>query len=301
MFLRGSMAALPTPFRDGGLDEAAFARLVDRHIAAGTAGLVTCGVAGEAPTLTEGERDRLARICVERAGGVLPVIVGTGTACTAETIQRTRAAARAGADAVLVVTPPFSRPSQEGLFRHFAAVAAAVDLPIFLCDAPARTGVDLAPATIERLARIPNIVGIEDAAGDPERPRLTALVAGKRFVQLCGDDASAVTFNLAGGRGCISVAANVAPALCAALQDACRAKDWAGARALQDRLRPLYTALARETNPGPVKHALSLLDPDFSPEPRLPLVSASSATRAAVEAALIGLAAPTAPAMDRAA
>ena len=301
MFLQGSMAALPTPFTPSGLDEPAFLRLVERQVAGGTAGLVPCGITGEGPTLTEAERDRLTRLCVERAGGALPVIVATGTNCTSETIRRTRAAKLAGADAALVVTPYYNRPSQEGLYRHYAAVAAAVELPILLANVPARTGVDLAPSTVEQLARIPTIVGLVDAAGDPESPRVTALVAGRRFVQLCGDDASAVAFNLAGGRGCVSVAANVAPELCAALQAACRVKDWDRARALQDWLRPLAAALSCETDPGPVKHALSLLDPGFMPDPRLPLVPVGAGTAAAVAAALAGLRGPAGAALIQAA
>ena len=301
MFLQGSMVALATPFTADGLDEGAFARLVDRHIAEGTTGLVPCGTTGEGSTLTEVERDRLVRITVERAARTVPVIVGTGTSCTAETIRRTRAAQAAGADAALVVTPFYNRPSQEGLYRHFAAVAAAVDLPIVLYNVPSRTGVDLAVGTVEQLAALPSIVGIKDATGDPERARVTALVTGRRFVQLSGDDASAVTFDLAGGRGCISVAANVAPGLCAALQQACRAKDWIRARAIQDRLRPLIAALARETNPGPIKHALSLVMPGFSPALRLPLVGIAPSTAEAVAAAVAGLAEAEGSALIRAA
>jgi 4-hydroxy-tetrahydrodipicolinate synthase len=263
MFLRGSFTALATPFTPHGIDEKAFASFVEWQIGAGTQGLVPCGTTGEGPTLTAAERDRLIRVCVERAAGCVPVIAGTGTNCTATTIEATRAARSAGADAALIVTPYYNRPTQEGLYRHYAAVASAVDLPIILYNVPTRTGVDLHVGTIEQLTAIPSIIGIKDASGDPDRPQATALAVGHRFLQFCGDDAGAVTFNLAGGRGCISVVANVAPVLCRTLQHACRVKDWAEARSIQGRLDPLIAALAREPNPGPIKLALSLLRPEF--------------------------------------
>ena len=301
MFLQGSFTALATPFTPSGVDEAAFASFVEWQIGAGTQGLVPCGTTGEGPTLTAAERDRLIRVCVERAARCVPVIAGTGTNCTATTIEQTRAARSAGADAALIVTPYYSRPTQEGLYRHFAAAASAVDLPIILYNVPARTGVDLHVGTIEQLTAIPSIIGIKDASGDPDRPRATALAAGHRFLQFCGDDAGAVTFNLAGGRGCISVVANIAPALCRALQHACRAKDWAEARSIQGRLDPLIAALAREPNPGPIKWALSLLRPGFSREPRLPLVAAAPGTASLIEDALKGLSPSLGPPSRRAA
>ncbi len=289
MFLQGSLTALATPFTPTGIDEETFAHFVDWQIGEGVSGLVPCGTTGEAPTLTASERDRLIRICVECAAGAVPVVAATGTNCTATTIEQTRAAKAAGADAALVVTPYYNRPTQEGLYRHFAAVAAAVDIPLVLYDVPKRTGVDLHPGTVEQLAAIPSVVGIKDASGDVERPRTTALVAGPRFTQLCGDDAVAVTFNVAGGRGCISVVANVVPSLCRDLQQACRKKDWPAARAIQHRLKPLLDALSRESNPGPIKHALSLVHPGFSREPRLPLVSVAPNTAAEIADALAGL------------
>ncbi len=289
MFLRGSLTALATPFTSDGVDEGCFADVVQWQIGEGTNGLVPCGTTGEAPTLTGAERDRLIRICVECAAGTVPVIAGTGTNCTATTIEQTRAAEAAGADAALIVTPYYNRPTQEGLYRHFEAVASAVDLPIILYDVPRRTGVDLHVGTIEQLARIPSIVGLKDASGDPERPRLIERAVGPRFTPLCGDDAAAVAFNLAGGRGCISVVANVAPALCRDLHRACRAKDWSAARAIQRRLEPLIEALARETNPGPVKQALSWIHPGFAREPRLPLVCVAPATAVAIRDALVEL------------
>jgi 4-hydroxy-tetrahydrodipicolinate synthase len=292
VFLQGSITALATPFTSDGIDEPCFERFVDWQIGQGSNGLVPCGTTGEAPTLTAGERHRLIRVCVECAGGAVPVIAGTGTNSTASTIDLTRAAKAAGADAALIVTPYYNRPSQDGLFRHFSTVATAVDLPIILYNVPKRTGVDLHPGTIEQLARIPSIIGIKDSSGDLDRPRVTALVAGPRFIQLCGDDDHAVTFNLAGGRGCISVLANVVPGLCRDLHQACRIKDWSGARALHNRLKPLMAALRREPNPGPVKQALAFVHPGFSREPRLPLVGAGDDTASEIRTALDSLGYP---------
>ncbi len=289
MFLQGAMTALATPFTSEGIDEETFANFVEWQIAEGASGLVPCGTTGEGPTLTQTERDRLTRICVGCASGAVPVVVGTGTNATVTTIEQTRAAKAAGADAALVVTPYYNRPTQEGLYRHFATVAAAVDIPIILYNVPKRTGVDLTLDTIEQLAQIPNIVGIKDASGDLDRPRTTSLVMGPKFVQLSGDDDTAVTFNLAGGKGCISVIANVVPALCRDLQHCCRIKDWAGARAIEHRLKPLREALARESNPGPIKHALSLVHPGFPREPRLPLVGVAPTTASKVADALADL------------
>ena len=289
MFLQGSITALATPFTPDGLDQETFEHFVQWQVAEGTNGLVPCGTTGEASALTAGERHRLVRVCVECASGVVPVVVGTGTNCTATTIEQTKAAKTAGADAALVVTPYYNRPTQEGLYRHFAAVAAAVDIPIVLYNVPKRTGVDLTLDTIEQLAQIPNIIGIKDASGDLDRPRTTSLVMGPKFVQLSGDDDTAVTFNLAGGRGCISVIANVVPSLCRDLQHCCRIKDWAGARAIDHRLKPLREALARESNPGPIKHALSVVHPGFPREPRLPLVGVTPTTGSKVADALADL------------
>ncbi len=289
MFLQGSITALATPFTSDGLDSKCFEDFVEWQISEGADGLVPCGTTGEAPTLTAGERFRLIRICVECASGSVPVIAGTGTNCTASTIEQTRAAKTAGADAALIVTPYYNRPTQEGLYRHFASIAAAVDMPLVLYNVPKRTGVDLHFSTIEQLAKIPSIVGIKDASGELDRPRTTALVTGPRFTQLCGDDAGAVTFNLAGGRGCISVVANVVPRLCRDLQHACHTKDWPKARAIHHRMKPLLDAMGRESNPSPIKHALSLVYPGFSPEPRLPLVGVAPSTASEIADALTAL------------
>lgn len=292
----GSLTALVTPFAPGGrqLDERAFARLVDWQIEEGTEGLVVAGTTGEAPTLTATEHDRLLRVAVEAAAGRVPVVAGTGTNCTRSSIELTRAARSAGADAALLVTPYYNKPMQEGLYRHFAAIAGSVDLPLILYDVPCRTGVEIAPDTLKRLAAIPNIVGIKDATGDLARPIATARAAGAGFLQLSGHDATATGFNLVGGRGCVSVVANLAPRLCADLQRACRDGDFRAAAAIQARLAPLVAALERETNPGPAKLALSLLHPEVSPDLRLPLVAPAPGTFAAVaealEAALGGVA-----------
>ena len=289
MFVQGSITALATPFTARGIDEQAFADFVEWQIEQGTKGLVVCGTTGEGPTLTAAERQRLTQIAVESASRRVPVVVGTGTNCTATTIEQTRAAKADGADAALVVTPYYNRPTQEGLYRHFAAVADAVDLPIILYNVPSRTGVDLAVGTVEQLASIPSIIGIKDATGDPDRPCATTLAVGRHFLQLSGDDPSAVSFNFAGGRGCISVVANVAPALCDELQQACRLKNWGLARSLQNRLEPLMAALSREPNPGPIKQALCLVRPGFDRHLRLPLVGVSPGTASEIQAALTTL------------
>ena len=289
MLLQGSMTALATPFTRDGLNQESFEHLVDWQISEGTNGLVPCGTTGEASTLSSEERSKLIHICVECASGRVPVIAGTGTNCTATTIEQTRAAKAAGANAVLVVTPSYDKPTQEGLLRHYEAVASAVDIPIVLYNVPKRTGVDLHFSTVERLARIPSIVAIKDASGDVDRPRVTALVTGSGFTQFCGDDAGAVTFNLSGGRGCISVVSNLVPSLCRDLQHACRSKNWVEARAIQHRLQPLLDALSREINPGPVKYALSLLHPGFSRETRLPLFGVMPSTATEIAKALVNL------------
>jgi 4-hydroxy-tetrahydrodipicolinate synthase len=287
----GSLTALITPFVEGGsrVDERAFADLVAWQIAEGTQGLVVAGTTGEAPTLTEAERTRLLHIAVEVAAGRVPIVAGSGTNCTRSSIALTRAAKAAGADTALIVTPYYNKPTQEGLYQHCAAIARGVDLPVLLYTVPSRTGVDFAPATLARLAAIPGIIGIKDATGDLGRPGITAGAAGSAFLQLSGHDATAAAFNLAGGRGCISVVANVAPRLCAELQGACRIGDYRRAMVLQARLNPLIAALERETNPGPVKLALSLMRSDIAPDLRLPLVVPRPETAVALAEALASL------------
>ncbi|MDA0654238.1 MAG: 4-hydroxy-tetrahydrodipicolinate synthase, partial [Proteobacteria bacterium] len=218
---RGSIVALITPFRDGAVDEAAFQSLVEWQIEQGSSGLVPCGTTGESPTLTHEEHNRLVDLCVEAAAGRVPVIAGTGSNSTAEAVALTRHARLAGADAALLVSPYYNKPTQEGLFQHFKAVQDAVDIPIILYNIPGRTSVDIRPETMQRLRELPNIVGVKDATSDIARVSAQRLLMGSDFVQLSGEDASTLGFMAHGGHGCISVTANVAPALCAAFQDAC--------------------------------------------------------------------------------
>ncbi len=261
------------------------AMLVDWQIGQGVDGLVACGTTGEAPTLSWEERLDIIALCVGKADGGIPVVVGTGTNDTKTTVAFSSAAEALGADAVLVVTPYYSRPSQEGIFRHFEAVAAEVDIPIIVYNVPARTGVDLAPETIERLARIPAIVGIKDATGDLGRFSSVPAVLRRRFIWLSGHDATCFGFNTMGGRGTISVVANVAPRLCVEMHDACRRDDPHSARAVHQRLRPLIAALELETNPVAVKYALHLAL-GLSPDVRLPLTPALASTAQAVRRAM---------------
>lgn len=282
---KGSITALVTPFRNDGLDEAAFEDLVEWQIAEGSNGLVPCGTTGESPTLRRAEHERLVRLCVEVADWRIPVIAGTGTNSTETTIALTRMAKAAGADGALIVTPYYNRPSQEGLFRHFEAVARAVEMPILLYNVPKRTGVDLLPETVGRLAKIDTIVGIKEASGDPRRALAIAESAGEGFGRLSGDDATALDFNACTGRGCISVVANVTPRLCARMQQAWAQGDEQTARWAEARLTPLVQAFTLESNPGPVKYALSLLR-GVDPAPRSPLTLVKSSTARTIDRAL---------------
>lgn len=281
----GAMPALITPFLDGMVDEAAFSTLVERQIASGVHGLVPTGTTGESVTLTAAEHARVITLCVEVARGRLPVVAGTGTNDTARTIELTRHAKAAGADAALVVTPYYNRPSQDGMIAHFTAIADAVALPLILYNVPARTSVDLLPETVATLSRHPNIVGIKDASNQLDRATRQRILCGNDFALLSGDDATAVGFNAMGGQGCISVTANVAPELCARLQDCCRAGDFGSAHDIDLRLSSLHRALFMEPSPAPAKYALSRLGL-CREDARLPLVPLSAATREAVDAAM---------------
>lgn len=281
----GAIAALPTPFAGGGVDTAGLQALVAWQIDEGINGLVACGTTGEAATLTLAERLHVIQTCVHAAAGRVPVIAGTGSNCTRETIHATLAAAECGADAALVVTPCYNKPSQEGLYQHFAAVAAAAPLPIILYNVPGRTGVDLLPVTVERLSRLPGIIGLKDATGDLARPQRTAKLAGRDFLQFSGHDATALGFALAGGAGAISVVANLAPRLTAQMHHACRIGNLHAARIIQRRLTPLIEALERETNPVPLKYALQCLR-GLSAEVRLPLWGVTAETGRAVREAV---------------
>ncbi len=257
---KGSLVALITPMRpDGSVDEAAFAGFVDWQIAQGTHGIIPVGTTGESPTLSHDEHKKVVEIAVATAGGRVPVIAGTGSNSTAEAIDFTRHARQAGADAALVVTPYYNKPTQEGLFLHFSAIADAVDLPLIIYNIPPRSVVDMSVATMARLAKHPNIVGVKDATANLTRPLHTAQACGADFCQLSGEDHTALAFLAAGGVGCISVTANVAPKLCSEMHVAWQEGDTRKAMAIQSRLVSLHDAMFVETSPAPVKYAASLL------------------------------------------
>ena len=284
----GSIVALVTPFRNGVLDEAAFQELVAWQLAEGTHGFVPVGTTGESPTLSHPEHERVIQLCIEAAGGRVPVIAGTGSNSTEEAISLTRHAKQAGADAALVVTPYYNKPTQEGLYAHYRAIHDAVDLPLIIYNVPGRCVVDMTAETMGRLARLPNIVGVKDSTGDVVRPLLTHAACGGEFCQLTGEDANAVAFLAHGGHGSISVTANVAPRLCAEMHNAWRAGRPGEALALHRRLLPLHRALFCETNPAPAKYALSRLG-RCGDDVRLPLVSLSERAKAEVDAALLAV------------
>jgi 4-hydroxy-tetrahydrodipicolinate synthase len=286
MRFRGSFTALITPFRNGGLDEEAFQRLVDWQIEQGTHGLVPVGTTGESPTLSHAEHKRVVELCVKAADGRVPVIAGAGSNCTAEAVDFAEHAKQAGADAVLVVTPYYNKPTQEGLYQHFKAVNDAVDIPIVIYNIPGRSVVDMSVETMTRLFDLPNVVGVKDATADPARVSRQRAAMGPDFNQLSGEDATALGFNAHGGDGCISVTANVAPAHCSQFQNACLEGDYARALELQDRLMPLHDALFVESNPAPVKYAAERLGL-CSGKTRLPLAPLSDGSKAIVDKALV--------------
>jgi 4-hydroxy-tetrahydrodipicolinate synthase len=283
---KGSLVALITPMReDGSIDEKAYAEFVDWQIREGTDGLVPVGTTGESPTLSHDEHKRVVEITIEVAKGRVPVIAGTGSNSTEEAIDLTRHARKAGADAALIVTPYYNKPTQEGMYLHFTAIADAVDLPIIIYNIPPRSVIDMSVETMARLARHRNIIGVKDATANLARPLQTRRACGPEFCQLSGEDHTALAFNAAGGVGCISVTANVAPRLCAEMQGAWRAGRLSEAMAIQDRLLVLHDALFSETSPGPVKYAASLLGKTAN-KCRLPLAPPAEATRARVRAAM---------------
>lgn len=283
--MQGSIVALITPFRDGAFDEAAYRALIEWHLAEGTDGFVPCGTTGESSTLSHAEHTRVIEVCVETVRGRAPVIAGTGSNATAEAIELTRQAKALGADAALVVTPYYNKPTQEGLYQHFKAIHDAAGLPLIIYNIPARCVIDMNVETMARLAKLPNVVGVKDATQDLTRPIRTRLAINAGFRQLSGEDGTALPFLAAGGHGCISVTANVAPKLCAEMQAAWRAGDLATAAAINDRLMPLHTGLFCETNPAPAKFAASLLG-KCTPDVRLPLVALSDAGRETVRRAM---------------
>lgn len=283
--IRGSIPALITPFRDGRVDEDALAGLVGRQIAEGSHGLAPCGTTGESVTLSLEEHVRVVEICVEAAAGKVPVIAGSGSNDTARAIELARRCKAAGADAVLVVAPYYNKPSQDGLAAHFGAINEAVDIPIVIYNVPGRTAVDIAVETVGRIAQLKNVIGIKDASADLSRVARHRAVCAADFILLSGEDPSAVGFNAQGGTGCISVTANVAPRLCAQMQEATLRGDFATARAIDDKLAALHKAMFVEPSPAPAKYACSLLGL-CTDEVRLPLLTLSEAGKSAVKAAM---------------
>lgn len=276
MLFKGSMPALVTPMRGGQVDEQAFAALVEWHLASGSHGLVVCGTTGEASTLSHEEHVALVELCVRTAAGRRPVIAGTGSNSTDEAVSLLQHAKRVGAHAALVVNPYYNRPTPEGIYAHYKTLTEAVQLPIFLYNVPGRTGSDMLPELVGRLAGLPNVIGIKDASADLSRVARHSRLAGENFIQISGEDATAVGFNAQGGSGCISVTANVAPRQCAAMQEASLRGDYAEARRLNERLARLHRAMFLEASPAPAKYALSLLGL-CTEEVRLPLVPVQSA------------------------
>ncbi|MEL6279279.1 MAG: 4-hydroxy-tetrahydrodipicolinate synthase [Pseudomonadota bacterium] len=282
---QGSIVALVTPFKDGSVDKPALKSLVEWHIAEGTHGIVPVGTTGESPTLSHDEHEEVVAETIEAAGGRIPIIAGTGSNNTVEAIRFTQHAAQAGADAALVVVPYYNKPTQDGLYEHFRAVHDSAEIPIILYNVPGRTVADISVETVARLAKLPRIVGIKDATADLTRPSFTRLEAGADFIQLSGEDGTALGFNAHGGVGAISVTANVAPRLCAEFQEATLKGDYARALELQDRLMPLHKALFAESSPAPTKFALSVLG-KCSDEVRAPLLPATPACQTLVRDAM---------------
>jgi 4-hydroxy-tetrahydrodipicolinate synthase len=283
---KGSITALVTPFQDGRFDEARFRALVDWQIVNGTHGLVPVGTTGESPTLSHEEHRAVIAACISEAKGRVPIIAGAGSNNTKEAIELARFAETAGADGLLVVTPYYNKPSQEGLYQHFKAVNDAVGIPIIIYNIPPRSVVDMSIDTMKRLTELKNIAGVKDATGNLARTALQRQALGPDFIQLSGEDMTALAVMVHGGHGCISVTANVAPQLCARMQEACLHGDFPAALKLQDQLTPLHAALFVEPNPAGPKYALSALG-KISGEIRLPMLAATGAAQAAIKAAMI--------------
>ena len=275
---KGAITALVTPFRDGAVDEDVFVSLVERQIAGGVHGLVPVGTTGETSTLSHEEHRRVVELCVQTAKGRVPVIAGAGSNSTAEAIELTRHAKTVGADAALIVTPYYNRPSQEGLYRHYAAINEAVQLPVFIYNVPSRTSVDISNETLARLAELPNIVGIKDATGDLPRASQQRLMCGEEWIMLSGDDPSALGYVAHGGHGCISVTVNVTPEPFCALVGMALAGDFERARHWQDKLIDLHRALFFDASPAPTKFALSALGL-CTDDVRLPITPCAESVR----------------------
>jgi 4-hydroxy-tetrahydrodipicolinate synthase len=282
---KGSIPALVTPFKGGAVDETAYQSLIEWQIEEGTDGIVTCGTTGESATLHPEEQFRVTQLCVESVAGRIPVMAGGGSNSTEKTIELTKGAKKAGADAALVVTPYYNKPSQEGVYQHFKAVNDAVDIPIIVYNIPSRSVVDITVETMTRLASLPNVVGVKDSTNDLTRPLRERQVIDKEFCWLSGDDPTGIAYLASGGVGCISVTAIVAPRLSADMYRAWREGDVKKAMALQDRLMPLHTDLFCDANPGPVKYALSLLG-KCEPGLRLPMTELSDVDKETVRRAM---------------
>ncbi|MFD0987365.1 4-hydroxy-tetrahydrodipicolinate synthase [Methyloligella solikamskensis] len=283
---QGSITALITPFKDGALDLDAYRKFIDWQINEGTKGLVPVGTTGESPTLSHAEHDEVIEVCIEAAAGRVPVIAGTGSNSTREAIRLTLHAKNAGADAALVVTPYYNKPTQEGLYLHFKAINDAVDLPIIIYNIPPRSVVDMSVETMARLFELPNIIGVKDATANLQRVSQQRMAMGPEFIQLSGEDGTALAFNAHGGVGCISVTANIAPKLCSEFHEVCLKGDYKRALEIQDILMPVHEALFVESNPGPVKYAAERLGL-CSGETRLPLAPIAESTRQRVDDALV--------------
>jgi 4-hydroxy-tetrahydrodipicolinate synthase len=283
---QGSFTALVTPFSNGSVDERAFRGLIDWQIAEGTDGLVPAGTTGESPTLSHDEHRQVVEWCVEQVQGRVPVIAGAGSNSTTEAVELAQHAQECGAAAVLVVTPYYNKPTQEGLYQHFKAINDTIRIPIIIYNIPARSVIDMSVETMKRLFELDNIAGVKDATANVVRVSQQRSAMGVGFNQLSGEDASALGFMAHGGHGCISVTSNVAPRLCAEFQHACLNGDYATALALQDKLMPLHTALFIETNPAPAKYALSVLG-KCAQTVRLPMVPLAEKTKSAVREAMV--------------
>jgi 4-hydroxy-tetrahydrodipicolinate synthase len=283
---RGSFTALVTPFKNGSLDEKAFRELVDWQIAEGTNGLVPVGTTGESPTLSHEEHKRAVEWCIDQADGRVPVIAGSGSNSTQEAIELSRHAQEAGADAVLIVTPYYNKPTQEGLYQHFKAINDAISIPIIIYNIPGRSVIDMSVDTMKRLYELRNIAGVKDATANVLRVSQQRAAMGPDFNQLSGEDGTCLGFMAHGGDGCISVTANVAPRLCAEFQSACLKGDYATALKLQDKLLPLHQNLFIETNPAPAKYALAVLG-KCADTVRLPMVPLSEKSKTAVREAMV--------------
>ncbi len=287
---KGSIVALITPFKNNRLDEDCYISLIHHHLKNGTSGLVPAGTTGESPTLNHKEHERVIQLCVEESKGKIPVIAGTGSNSTEEAISLTKYAEKIGADAALVVTPYYNKPTQEGLYQHFKAINDKTSIPIIIYNIPPRSIVDMSVDTMSRLFELKNIIGVKDATGDLGRVDEQRKKMGPDFIQLSGEDGTALEFNLRGGVGCISVTANVAPKLCSEFQEASTAKNnsnlLAKAKQINDKLMPLHKSLFVESSPSPVKYAASLLNLS-SDEVRLPLVKVEETTKQVVRSALV--------------